>query len=54
MQLNALAVGKEPSDLIEPLMLNDRTKDQLRSAFHGVNLLNSLLSCRYQLTIMAQ
>ena len=54
MQLTAIASGKEPSDLIDPLLLPDRARDLLRTAFQGVTLLNSLLSCRYQLDIMAR
>ena len=53
-QLIAVTSGKEPGNLIDPLVLPDKVRAQLRSAFRGVNTLISLLRSRYQLDMMAR
>ena len=49
-QLAAVSNGTEPDNLIDPLELTDIERDQLRSAFKGVNTLIAILHSRYRLT----
>jgi CBS domain-containing protein len=53
-QLIALASGQEAGNLVDPLVLPDRLRDQLRAAFRGVNTLISLMRSRYQLDLIAR
>jgi CBS domain-containing protein len=53
-QLIAISSGTEPGNLIDPLVLTDKERDQLRSAFKGVNTLIAILHSRYQLDMMAR
>lgn len=53
-QLIALASGQEAGNLVDPLVLPDRVRDQLRSALRGVNTLISLMRSRYHLDMMAR
>jgi len=53
-QLIALTSGKEPTNHIDPLVLRDRERDQLREAFRGVDTLLNILRSRYQLDMMAR
>lgn len=53
-QLIAISSGKEPGNHIDPLVLRDRERDQLRAAFRGVDTLLHILRSRYQLDLMAR
>lgn len=53
-QLLAISSDKIPGNYIDPLVLNDRDRDQLRSAFRGVNTLLHFLGSHYQLDLMAR
>lgn len=53
-QLIAVSSGKEPGNYIDPLVLRDRERDQLRAAFRGVDTLLHILRSRYQLDLMAR
>jgi len=53
-QLLAVSSGTEPDNLVDPLVLTDNERDQLRSAFKGVNTLIAILHSRYQLDMMAR
>jgi CBS domain-containing protein len=53
-QLMALNSGQEAGNLVDPLVLPDRLRDQLRAAFRGVNTLISLMRSRYQLDMIAR
>lgn len=53
-QLLAITSGKEPTNHIDPLVLRDRERDQLREAFQGVETLLHILRSRYQLDMMAR
>ena len=51
-QLIAISSGREPSDFVDPLVLKDRERDQLRGAFRGVETLLQILKSRYQLDLI--
>jgi len=53
-QLIALTSGKEPNNHIDPLVLSDRDRDQLRAAFRGCETLLQILKSRYQLDLIAR
>lgn len=53
-QLAAIQAGKEADNLVDPLDLSEREREQLKSAFKGVNTLISLMRSRYQLDMMAR
>ncbi|MHB8057761.1 MAG: DUF294 nucleotidyltransferase-like domain-containing protein [Desulfuromonadaceae bacterium] len=53
-QLLAVSSNKEPSNYIDPLVITYRERDQLRSAFQGVNTLISFLRSHYHLDMMAR
>lgn len=53
-QLISLASRQEAGNLVDPLVLPDRLRDQLRAAFRGVNTLINLMRSRYQLDMMAR
>lgn len=53
-QLIAIASGKIPGNHVDPLVLRDWERDQLRAAFKGVETLLHVLRSRYQLDMMAR
>lgn len=53
-QLIALISGKEPGNFIDPLVLSDTVRDQLRLAFRGCDSLLQILRSRYQLDMIAR
>ncbi|MHB8121395.1 MAG: DUF294 nucleotidyltransferase-like domain-containing protein [Desulfuromonadaceae bacterium] len=53
-QLLAVSSDKEPSNYVDPLVITYRERDQLRSAFQGVNTLINFLRNHYQLDMMAR
>ncbi|MDD2852925.1 MAG: putative nucleotidyltransferase substrate binding domain-containing protein [Desulfuromonadaceae bacterium] len=53
-QLIAVSSGKEPGNYVDPLVLRDWDRDQLRAAFRGVDTLLHILKSRYQLDMMAR
>ena len=53
-QLAALQLKMEASNLVDPLELSEKVRDQLKSAFKGVNTLISIMRGRYQLDMMAR
>ncbi len=53
-QLLALSSGKPPSNFIDPLVLPDRDRELLRSAFRGCETLLKILKSRYQLDMIAR
>ena len=53
-QLIAINSGKEPTNHVDPLVLRDRERDQLREAFRGVDTLLNILRSRYQLDMVAR
>ena len=53
-QLISISSGKQPGNFIDPLVLTDKERDQLRTAFRGVNTLIQLLRSRYQLDMIAR
>ena len=53
-QLIAISSGKKPGDHVDPLVLKEAERDQLRAAFKGVETLLQILRSRYQLDMMAR
>lgn len=53
-QLIAISSGKEPGNFIDPLVLSDALRDQLRAALRGVDTLLNILKSRYQLDMMSR
>ena len=53
-QLIAISSGQEAGNLVDPLVLTDRLRDQLRVSLQGVNTLISIMRSRYQLDMMAR
>lgn len=53
-QLIALSSGKEPDNFVDPLVLNERDRDQLRAALRGVDTLLHILKSRYKLDQIAR
>ncbi|MBL0226882.1 MAG: CBS domain-containing protein [Geobacteraceae bacterium] len=53
-QLIAITSGKEPGNYVDPLVLSDTVRDQLRSAFRGCETLLHVLKSRYQLDLMSR
>ncbi|MDU0460451.1 MAG: putative nucleotidyltransferase substrate binding domain-containing protein [Geobacteraceae bacterium] len=51
-QLIAVSSGKTPGDHVDPLVLKERERDQLREAFRGVDSLLHILKSRYQLDMI--
>lgn len=51
-QFRALEAGKQPSNRVDPLVLSEREREQLRAAFKGVNLLLHILKDTFQLDMM--
>lgn len=52
-QLIALSSGKEPGNHVDPLVLPERDRDQLRAAFKGVTTLLKVLQSHYQLNLVS-
>jgi CBS domain-containing protein len=52
-QLIALSSGMEPDNLVDPLTLTEREREDLRTALRGVETLLNLLNSRYQLELIA-
>jgi CBS domain-containing protein len=52
-QLSALSSGQEASNLVDPSLLPERSRDQLRSALRSVNTLISIMRNRWQLDMNA-
>jgi len=50
-QLIALSSGKEPDNFIDPLILKEPEREQLRTALRGVETLIKLLNSHYQLDL---
>ena len=53
-QLIALSSGRPVDNFVDPMVLMDRERDQLRAAFKGVDTLLHILKSRYQLDMMAR
>lgn len=53
-QLIALAGNREPSNLVDPLVLKEQERVQLRAAFRGVSTLYQILTSRYQLNLVSR
>lgn len=53
-QLVALGSGREPSNLVDPLVLKEQERIQLRAAFRGVTMLYQILGSRYQLNLVSR
>ena len=51
-QLIAISSGKEPTDYVDPLVLKDRERDELRASFKGVEVMLQILKSRYQLDLI--
>lgn len=51
-QFRALEAGKKPSNNVDPLVLTEREREQLREAFKGVNLLLHILEDTFQLKMI--
>lgn len=52
-QLIALSSGKEPDNFVDPLVLTEREREQLRTALRGVETLINILNSRYQNDLIA-
>lgn len=53
-QLIATTAGKVVDNYVDPMVLMDRERDQLREALRGVDTLLNILRSRYQLDMMAR
>lgn len=53
-QLVALSSGRVVGNFVDPLILTERERDQLRAALRGVDTLLNILKSRYQLDMMAR
>jgi CBS domain-containing protein len=51
-QFRALEAGRQPTNQVDPLVLTEREREQLRAAFKGVNLLLHILKDTFQLDMM--
>ena len=51
-QFRALESGRKPSNNVDPLVLTEREREQLREAFKGVNLLLHILEDTFQLKMI--
>lgn len=52
-QMIALSSGKEPDNCVDPLVLTEREREQLRTALRGVETLINLLSSHYQFDLIS-
>lgn len=53
-QLLALRSGQQPGNFVDPLVLKEQERVQLRAAFRGVNTLFQILTSRYQLNLVSR
>ena len=53
-QFRALESGKMPSNYVDPSLLSERQREQLREAFKGVNLLLHILEETFQLKMISR
>jgi len=53
-QLDASLKGVEPDNLVDPMVMPDTEREQLRTAFKGVNTLIAIMHSRYQLDLIAR
>lgn len=53
-QLIAMSSGRVVDNSVDPLVLKDNERDQLRAALRGVDTLLNILKSRYQLDMMAR
>jgi len=53
-QLIIASAGGEPDNLVDPMVLPDIERDQLRAALRGVNTLIAIMHSRYQLDMIAR
>ncbi len=53
-QLRSLAAGDLPSNYVDPLVLREKDREQLRAAFKGVTALLHILQNRYQLNLVSR
>lgn len=53
-QSRALDAGKKPSNHVDPLVMTDREREQLRAAFKGVNVLLHMLQNYFQLDLVSR
>ncbi|MDD2732859.1 MAG: putative nucleotidyltransferase substrate binding domain-containing protein [Desulfuromonadaceae bacterium] len=53
-QMIALSSGMPVDNYVDPTLLTDRERDQLREAFRGVNLLLDIVKHRYHLDLLAR
>jgi len=52
-QLLTMSTGREPDNFVDPLVLTERERDQLRAALRGVETLLKALNSRYQLDLIS-
>lgn len=53
-QLRSIAAGDLPTNYVDPLVLREKDREQLRAAFRGVNALLHILRNRYQLDLVSR
>ena len=53
-QLRALAAGNKPTNHVDPLVMNDKERDQLRSAFKGVTTLLNIIRDHFQINLITR
>ncbi len=53
-QLLALSTGEAADNFVDPMVMIDRERDQLREAFKGVETLLNILKTRYHLDLLAR
>jgi len=53
-QLKALAAGKTPSNLVDPLIMTDRERDRLRAALRGVSTFLHIIRDHFQLNLVSR
>lgn len=51
-QLVSIASGQEPGNYVDPMVLQEKERVELRAAFRGVNTLLKILQSRYQLDLV--
>ncbi len=52
-QLITMSTGRDPDNFVDPLVLTERERDQLRAALRGVETLLKVLNSRYQLDLIS-
>jgi CBS domain-containing protein len=53
-QLRALAAGNKPTNHVDPMVMNDRERDQMRTAFKGVGTFLNIIRDHFQLNLMSR